>query len=500
MTLSNESNSISYDPATPTTEFEFPFKYFESSDILVIITDSAGVITELLNTEYSVLATNGDSDLGATVTTVASYTSGDNVKLERVVPYTQQYDLKDGASIDATALNNAFDRVVAQNQQQNDNINENEGLARDALGRIGVKVDDLTIGFTGSGDIEVKDDGITTSKILSGAVTTAKIDDAAVTTTQIATQGVWAVNINTDAVTNAKMADNSVDSDNIQPDAVTTAKILDLNVTRDKLATDSVSEDKISVGAVGTDEIKDLNVTSGKLAGFSVLEGKLASDAVTTDKILNANVTHLKLADNSVFANNILDGQVGSDEIASFAITTGKIASSAVDTGQIAAFAVTEAKIESDAVTASKIAATSVLEEKLASNVRYVPHYITMTSHPTGLSQSRIGTGTETHTYAVSTFVGSAYSSAYAYEFVVEAKITTDDGVAKIEYEDPDGNFIEGLYFDALSASAVATGVVFIIPVNSGQVDFDIRITNTSGTSVTSEFEIKATRQRNHGA
>ena len=42
----------------------------------------------------------------------------DVVAIFRRVPYTQEYDLQEGAAIDPTALNTALDRVVAQNQRQ----------------------------------------------------------------------------------------------------------------------------------------------------------------------------------------------------------------------------------------------------------------------------------------------------------------------------------------------------------------------------------------------
>jgi hypothetical protein len=71
-----------------------------------------------------------------------------------------------------------------------------------------------------SGSMRVKDAGISTAKLASNAVTTAKITDANVTAGKLAS------------------------------DAVTTAKILDENVTAGKLASDAVTEAKILNGAV----------------------------------------------------------------------------------------------------------------------------------------------------------------------------------------------------------------------------------------------------------
>ncbi len=126
MSLSNEENFEKYSPSVPTTEFEWGIYYFADTDVLVDVEDSAGDVTSLvLNAStdgFTVQATNGDKREGATITTTESYTSGDNITISREVPYTQEYDLKSGQAVNATALNKALDRVVAQNQQQNESL------------------------------------------------------------------------------------------------------------------------------------------------------------------------------------------------------------------------------------------------------------------------------------------------------------------------------------------------------------------------------------------
>jgi hypothetical protein len=241
MALSNENNKITYTPSTSTTEFDFPYPYFDSTDLVVTIQDSAGVITTLtIITEYTVVATNGDPASGATITTASSYTSGDTVTISREVPYTQEYNLQDGATIDPTALNKAFDRTVAQSQQIVEQqarqvvhpITDPSGLtyetpsvagrASKALGYdasgnvvaldladsgtisgnasagidltsniISAKVDDTTIEFS-TGDIAVKAGGIGDTQIsdvatskLSGTILEAQIGAGEVTLTKI---------------------------------------------------------------------------------------------------------------------------------------------------------------------------------------------------------------------------------------------------------------------------------------------------------------------------
>jgi hypothetical protein len=239
MALSGTTNKVSFTPTAGTTSLTFIIPFFDATtvsvankkygDIKVTRTRSG---TDLLLTpvtssptadQFQLSATNGDPSQGGVITIAAS-SSGDKFTIERDVEYTQQYDLQEGATIDPTALNKAFDRVVAQNQQQNDLITRtvefpvsddisrtytvsteteraNKALGFDASGNvteldlvdsgavsgnanagisvsgniISTKVDDSSTAFDGNGNISVKDSGITAAKLNTDAVTTDKI-------------------------------------------------------------------------------------------------------------------------------------------------------------------------------------------------------------------------------------------------------------------------------------------------------------------------------------
>jgi hypothetical protein len=239
MALSGTTNKVSFTPTTGTTSLTFSIPFFDATtvsvankkygDIKVTRTRSG---TDLLLTpvtssptadQFQLSATNGDPSQGGVITIAAS-SSGDKFTIERDVEYTQQYDLQEGATIDPTALNKALDRVVAQNQQQNDSftrtvefpvsddpsrtytvstetVRANKALGFDASGNvteldlvdsgsisgnanagisisgniISAKVDDSTTAFDGNGNIIVKDSGVTAAKLNTDSVTTAKI-------------------------------------------------------------------------------------------------------------------------------------------------------------------------------------------------------------------------------------------------------------------------------------------------------------------------------------
>ena len=257
MALSTTTNKQSFTAVSGQTKFDFTIPYFDTTDISVVRIDTDGTYTTLSYnaspssaTQFSVTATNSDTANGATITLGGTATTGSTYIVERTVPYTQQYDLQEGSTIDPTALNKALDRVVAQNQQQNDLLTRtvefpvtdgtsttytvgseteraSKALGFDALGnvteldlsesgtvsgntnagievtsnQISAKIDTDSLEFN-SGKINVKDSGIGTSEIANDAVTNAKIDASAVGTTEIAD----------DAVTYAKIQDVSTDT------------------------------------------------------------------------------------------------------------------------------------------------------------------------------------------------------------------------------------------------------------------------------------------------
>jgi len=106
------------------------------------------------------------------------------------------------------------------------------------------------------------------------------------------------------------VADGSISTAKLATDAVTTAKILNANVTADKLASDAVT----------TAKILNANVTADKLATDAVTTVKITNLNVTTDKIANDAITSAKIDDDAVIAAAIADNSV---DIARLAVTDG---------------------------------------------------------------------------------------------------------------------------------------------------------------------------------
>lgn len=108
-----------------TTAFAFTFPIVETSDLVVILRVTAtGVETVLTeDTDYAVSATNNDFTNGGTVTTVATYDTGNTLTILRDTPDTQSTVLSDSGVLRLTALESAYDRLtllVQQLQEESD--------------------------------------------------------------------------------------------------------------------------------------------------------------------------------------------------------------------------------------------------------------------------------------------------------------------------------------------------------------------------------------------
>ncbi|QDP54568.1 MAG: hypothetical protein Tp118DCM00d2C30442581_6 [Prokaryotic dsDNA virus sp.] len=148
-----------------TQYFEFPYPYYNDTDIVVSLLYTTGIIK---NNQFRTLTpTNGDTLQGASVGIPGVVLPVNTIiTIERVVPLSQEYDLQEGATIDPTAINTSFDRIVAQNQQQDEDfqrslihpVTDPDGLnytAPSSVTRAG-----KTCGWDANGNIVALDGGV----------------------------------------------------------------------------------------------------------------------------------------------------------------------------------------------------------------------------------------------------------------------------------------------------------------------------------------------------
>lgn len=177
----------------------------------------------------------------------------------------------------------------------------------------------------------LSDGSITSAKLATGAVTTAKITDL--------------------NVTSAKLATGAIDATAIGTGAITTTKIADLAVTSAKIGTGAVGTTNITDGSVTTAKIADSHVTTAKIAGLAVTSAKIGTGAVDTAQLNTAAVTTAKIADLNITSAKLATGAIGTNQLATGAVSLARLASAAAlsvlgntgsSTGSVAAISFTE--------------------------------------------------------------------------------------------------------------------------------------------------------------
>lgn len=116
MTVATETATITHTGNGVLTAFSAPFKFLSNDDLQVMkITIATGASQILTPAEYSV-AGAGDEN-GGTVTISPAVTSSFKIKIDRIVPYTQDTDLEREGGFYPEVIEAQLDRIVMMIQQ-----------------------------------------------------------------------------------------------------------------------------------------------------------------------------------------------------------------------------------------------------------------------------------------------------------------------------------------------------------------------------------------------
>lgn len=121
MTINTESTKRIYSGNGTTTDFDYDFKIFVDTDLLVTLIDAAGNETvQVLNTDYTV--TGEGFEAGGKVKFTSAPAAGVTVLIQSDVPYTQPTDLKNQGRFFPETHENAFDRATRQALQVSEKV------------------------------------------------------------------------------------------------------------------------------------------------------------------------------------------------------------------------------------------------------------------------------------------------------------------------------------------------------------------------------------------
>jgi hypothetical protein len=137
-----------------------------------------------------------------------------------------------------------------------------------------VKIADYNVAIAGTGVTTAKivDGAVTTAKILNGTIVEGDIADGAITSAKILNGTIAEVDIADGAITSAKILNGTIAAVDIADGAVTTAKILNANVTMDKLAANAVTYAKFqtipATSILGNSTTGETTVSSNACSAF----------------------------------------------------------------------------------------------------------------------------------------------------------------------------------------------------------------------------------------
>lgn len=128
MTVSSTNHRMDYPGDDTTGPFPFTFKIFDDTDLLVTLRDADGEESTLaLNSDYTVDGA-GEEEGGEVETTIAVAT-GEHLTIRRVLPLTQETDLKNQGNYLAETVEDTEDRAVMILQQHQDEIDRSLKLS-----------------------------------------------------------------------------------------------------------------------------------------------------------------------------------------------------------------------------------------------------------------------------------------------------------------------------------------------------------------------------------
>lgn len=127
MTVASSTNRVDYTGNGSTTVFSFTFRIFAATDLVVTKADADGVETVLtLNTDYTVTGVGSYS--GGSITLGSALTNGHAMTIQRVLPLTQETDLRNQGQFFAETHEDVFDRLAMINQQLQEQVDRSAKL------------------------------------------------------------------------------------------------------------------------------------------------------------------------------------------------------------------------------------------------------------------------------------------------------------------------------------------------------------------------------------
>lgn len=112
MTVLVEQSSKTYTGNGATQDFPTTWRFLDSAHLTVVLTDTGGTETTLVEGTHYTVSGEGDAEPGGTVHMLTAPANGETLYIERNTPITQETDLRPEGRFEADDIEDVFDRLT----------------------------------------------------------------------------------------------------------------------------------------------------------------------------------------------------------------------------------------------------------------------------------------------------------------------------------------------------------------------------------------------------
>lgn len=120
MTITSDIQSVSYATDGATTSFPIPFYFLSEEDIVANLLSAQGITSLALGTDFTILGAGSTS--GGTIILSATFAAGKTLRVQRIVPVTQETQFQQNDAFPAQTVEKALDKLTMIDQQNADAI------------------------------------------------------------------------------------------------------------------------------------------------------------------------------------------------------------------------------------------------------------------------------------------------------------------------------------------------------------------------------------------
>lgn len=294
MTVSTTTNRVDYTGNGSTTVFSFTFRIFADTDLVVTTANDLGVETELvLGDDYTVSGVGSYN--GGSITLGTALTNGYAMTIQRVLPFTQETDLRNQGAFYAETHEDVFDRMAMVNQQLQEQIDRSAKLPVTSLEDADALVADLVLLADHVTQIDTVADNI--------ADVTTVADDLNEPTSEINTVAVNIANIN--------LVGESITDVNAVADIVADVETVAANIADIQNAEENADAAAASASAAAASESSAASSAAAAAAALDSFDDRYLgakSTAPTVDNDGNALVSGALYYDTAEGSMFVYDG------------------------------------------------------------------------------------------------------------------------------------------------------------------------------------------------